>query len=316
MRFISLCSGIEAATVAWAPLGFKPVAYSEIDDFASAVLSQRFPETPNLGDMTTVDWTEYCGTVDVAIGGPPCQEFSMAGLREGVAGDRGRLYLDYLRAARDSGARWIVAENVPGILSIHGGSDWQSIIEAVAELWPNGGACWRVLDAAMFGCPQRRRRVYLVIHATNWRCAAAVLSDGQMCDRTPAEDGRTWKEAARRDGLDTSDYCLASPQANAELTRGLSVTLTTLHEPPIWVYRAPDGWHAVRFSPEDYELCQGFPSGWTNIPWQGKKRCPNNRRYRAVGNSFPVPVIRWIGERIQMVDELTKSEITARSRED
>lgn len=121
MRFISLCSGIEAATVAWAPLGFKPVAYSEVDDFASAVLSQRLPETPNLGDMTTVDWTRYRGAVDIAIGGPPCQEFSMAGLREGVAGDRGRLYLDYLRAARDAGARWVVAENVPGILSVHGG---------------------------------------------------------------------------------------------------------------------------------------------------------------------------------------------------
>ena len=81
---------------------------------------------------------------------------------------------------------------------------------------------------------------------------------------------------------------------------GLSVTLTTLHEPPIWVH---DG-VAERFSPEDYELIQGFPSGWTRIPWHGRpaERCPANRRYRAVGNSFAVPVVRWIGERIAMVE--------------
>lgn len=121
MRYVSLCSGIEAATVAWAPLGFEPIAYSEVDDFASAVLAQRFPKTPNLGDMTTADWTQYRGTIDIAIGGPPCQDYSISGIREGMAGDRGRLYYEYLRAARDAGARWVIAENVPGILSVHGG---------------------------------------------------------------------------------------------------------------------------------------------------------------------------------------------------
>lgn len=301
MRFISCCSGIEAATVAWGPLGFEPVAYSEVDEFASAVLAERLPETPNVGDMTRFDWSSLHGAADIAIGGPPCQEYSVAGLREGVAGDRGRLYLDFLRAARDAGCRWVVVENVPGILSVHGGRDFATILRTVAELWPDGGACYRVLDASLFGVPQRRRRVYLVIHATDWRRAAASLLDQPMRDWPGAPNGRTWEEAARRSGLAVEGYCLASPQANAELIRGgLSVTLTTLHEPPIWVH---DG-VAERFSPEDYELIQGFPSGWTRIPWHGRpaERCPANRRYRAVGNSFAVPVVRWIGERIAMVE--------------
>ena len=310
IRYASLFSGIEAASVAWEPLGWKPVLFSEIDEFPSAVLSERFPNVPNLGDVTKVDWSQYHGAADVCVGGPPCQEFSVAGLREGVAGDRGRLYLEFLEAARAIGSRWVVIENVPGLLSVHGGGDFQTVLETVADLWPDGGACWRVLDAAMFGCPQRRRRVYLVIHATDWRRAAAALYDGQVCDRTPSEDGRAWEEAARRAGLGLEDHCLASPQANAELTRGMAVTLTTLHEPPIWFRPDGDGYEVTRLSPEDYELCQGFPSGWTRVPWGGRPagRCPANRRYRAVGNSMAVPVMRWIGKRIELVEGLTNGD--------
>lgn len=223
MRFISCCSGIEAATVAWLPLGFEPVAYAEIDEFASAVLAHRLPETPNLGDFTAVDWSEYCGAADIAIAGPPCQEFSVAGLREGVAGDRGRLYLEFLRAAKSMGARWVVIENVPGLLSVHGGKDFQTILETVGELWPAGGACWRLLDSAFFGVPQRRRRVYLVIESTDWRRAAAVLGDSQVRRGADASDAQAWEEAARRAGVPVGGYCLASPQANAELIQGGAV---------------------------------------------------------------------------------------------
>lgn len=301
MRYISLFSGIEAASVAWEQLGWEPVAFSEIEEFPSAVLAARYPNVPNLGDITKVDWSPYRGTVDLAIGGPPCQEFSVAGIREGVDGDRGRLYLEFLRVARELGCRYVVVENVPGLLSVHGGRDFETILRTVAELWPHGGCSYRVLDSALFGIPQRRRRVYLVIHATDWRKAAATLFDQSVRDWPDTTNGRAWEDAARRSGLSIEGYCLASPQANAELAEGgLSVTLTTLHEPPIWAH---DG-VVERFSPEDYESIQGFPRGWTRISWNGRpaSRCPANRRYRALGNSFTVPVIRWIGERIQSIE--------------
>lgn len=220
MRYVSCCSGVESASVALQPLGWEPVAFSETGEFQSAVIAHRFPDIPNLGDMTKVDWSEFDGAVDVAVSGPPCQEFSLAGVRDGVAGDRGRLYLAFLNAARDMGARWVIVENVPGILSIHGGRDFGLILREVAELWPDGGACWRVLDASLFGVPQRRRRLYLVIHRDDWRRAAAALYDQPMREWPSASCEEAWKEAAREAGISVGGYCLASAQAKAESVEG------------------------------------------------------------------------------------------------
>ena len=145
MRYISLFSGVEAASVAWEPLGWEPVAFAEVEPFPCAVLEERFPGVPNLGDVTKVDWREWRGKADLVVGGSPCQAFSVAGLRKGLADPRGNLMLEYLRACYEIGPEWIVWENVPGVLSADGRRAFQAFLEAVVELWPGGGSaggCW------------------------------------------------------------------------------------------------------------------------------------------------------------------------------
>ena len=174
MRYLSVCSGIEAASVAWHPLGWEPVAFSEIEPFPCSVLAGRFPDVPNLGDMTQFEeWDIERGSIDVLVGGTPCQSFSVAGLRGGLEDGRGNLALTYCRILQKFKPRWFVWENVPGVLSSSGGRDFGSILGAMAEL--GYSFAWRVLDAQHFGVPQRRRRVFVVGHLGNWRRAAEVL---------------------------------------------------------------------------------------------------------------------------------------------
>lgn len=192
IRYISLFSGIEAATVAWHQLGWKPIAYAEIEPFPKAVLRQHYPEVPDLGDMTKVDWKQYHHAADVVVGGSPCQAFSIAGLRKALDDPRGQLMLEYLRACAEIDPEWIVWENVPGVLSAERGRAFQSLLEAVAELWPDGGAAWRVLDAQFFGVAQRRERVFLVVNTRDWRRAAPVLFEREsLCwDHTSSREKR------------------------------------------------------------------------------------------------------------------------------
>ena len=160
MRYISVFSGIEAASVAWEPLGWEPVAFAEIDEFPSAVLRARYPDVPNLGDVTKVDWRPYRGTADIVVGGSPCQAFSVAGKRQGLMDSRGQLMLEYVRAVAEVEPRWFVWENVPGVLSQDRGRAFGTLLREMDEL--GYGLAWRVLDAQFFGVAQRRRRVFLV----------------------------------------------------------------------------------------------------------------------------------------------------------
>lgn len=192
IRYVSLFSGIEAATVAWQTLGWEPVAYAEIEPFPKAVLKHHYPNVPDLGDMTKVNWKEYHHAADVVVGGSPCQAFSIAGLRKALDDPRGQLMLEYLRACAEIDPEWIVWENVPGVLSAEHGRAFQSLLEAVAELWPDGGAAWRVLDAQFFGVAQRRERVFLVVNTRDWRRAAPVLFEREsLCwDHTSSREKR------------------------------------------------------------------------------------------------------------------------------
>lgn len=159
MRYVSTFSGIEAASVAWGGLGWEPVAFSEVDPFPSAVLAHRFPNVTNLGDITKVDWRDYSGSVDLVVGGSPCQSFSIAGKREGLAGASGLMF-EYIRCVQELMPRWFVWENVPGALSSDGGAAFGQLLTEMDEL--GYGLAWRVLDAQFFGVAQRRRRVFLV----------------------------------------------------------------------------------------------------------------------------------------------------------
>lgn len=135
MKYISLFSGIEAASVAWNPLGCEPIAFCEFDKTPSKVLAKNFPNIPNLGDVTKVDWNKYHGTANIVVGGSPCQAFSVAGARKGLNDLRGQLMLEYLRACAEIDPEWIVWENVPGVLSSNGGRDFATLLNCVSKLW-------------------------------------------------------------------------------------------------------------------------------------------------------------------------------------
>lgn len=217
--FGSVCSGIEAASVAFGPLGWKAAWLSEIAAFPKAVLKQHFPKVPNLGDMTTIAARILAGEVeapDLLCGGTPCQSFSVAGLRGSMDDDRGNLTLEFIRIAdaidavrRTAGKPpvRVLYENVPGILSTPDnafgaflgglcGSD--AAIHSGAEngRWPSAGVVdgpgrlvvWRTLDAQFFGLAQRRRRVFVLAlaGAGRWACADALLPVGDSMSRHPA----------------------------------------------------------------------------------------------------------------------------------
>lgn len=182
IRYISLFSGIEAATVAWHPLGWQPVAFAEFDEFPSAVLKHHYPDVPNAGDVTKHDWTQYKGKCDLVIGGSPCQSFSMAGKRLGLSDPRGNLALHFLRVVADVQPRWFIFENVGGLLSSDEGRDFETFLSEVAKL--GYGFAYRVLDSRFFGVAQKRRRVFVIGHiAGDWRSAAASLFDAESMQR-------------------------------------------------------------------------------------------------------------------------------------
>jgi len=424
MRYLSVCSGIEAATAAWHQLGWTPEAYSEIEKFPAAVLAHHYPQTPNLGDMTNYkEWN--IGDIDLLVGGTPCQSFSVAGLRKGLDDPRGNLALVYLGIAERFHPRWLLWENVPGVLSSSGGRDFGSFLGAMAQL--GYGFAYRVLDAQYFGVPQRRRRVFVVGHLGSWQRAAAVLFESHSLQGHPApsrEKGQgftaltangvgtcgaddnqgqaghlipfpsvdvapTLRAGGNKTGgdrppgtdVDTCEtlICMSTGQASAEIGIGIGTTLNCNHEAPIVCHGgenvlclpintqiatrhnamgkgtgfgiAENGEpaytlqsahsHAVAFGvgenpelahclrsgaskadkhesttyiaspmqvrrllPTECEFLQGFPRGYTNIPWRNKPEAPDGPRYKALGNSMAVPVMRWIGERIQMVDAI------------
>lgn len=217
IRFLSVCSGIEAASVAWHPLGWCAVAFSEIEKFPSAVLAHHYPDVPNLGDFTKIDTTTL-GRVDVLAGGTPCQAFSVAGLRQSLADARGNLSLEFVRLAHEladrNGLRNAVWENVVGVLSTKDnafGCFLAGLVGADSAIepprrgkWPGAGmvsgpkgrAAWRVLDAQYFGVAQRRRRVIVVADFGNGADPAAVLFEQDGLRRHSPPSRETGKDVA------------------------------------------------------------------------------------------------------------------------
>ena len=184
MNYLSVCSGIEAASCAWHNLGWNPVGFSEIEKFPSEVLKHHYPHVPNLGDMTKFKEWNLGTNVNVFVGGTPCQSFSVAGLRKGLDDPRGNLMLTYLAIADRFRPKWLVWENVPGVLSSNDGQDFGTFLGGLGEL--GYGFAYRILDAQYFGVAQRRRRVFVIGHLGDWRPAAAVLFERDSLQRNPA----------------------------------------------------------------------------------------------------------------------------------
>jgi DNA (cytosine-5)-methyltransferase 1 len=246
MKYGSVCSGIEAASVAWHSLGWDAQWYSEIEHFPSEVLKHRFPDVPNLGDMTqlTSNPTFNEKSIDLLVGGTPCQSFSVAGLRGGLADPRGNLMLTFLALADAKKPKWIVWENVPGVLSSNGGRDFGTFLGALGEL--GYGFAYRVLDAQHFGVAQRRRRVFVVGYLGDWRPAAAVLFESESLQRNPKpsrakrEEAPTYAQGGSRttspDGRETigtlrqRDY-KGIGNDDLESGRGLAIEIKDVDQP-------------------------------------------------------------------------------------
>ena len=212
MIYGSVCSGIEAATVAWKPLGWSPAFFSEIEPFPCHVLAHHYGSNlpgekpssngvPNYGDMTKFkEWPDHA--IDILVGGTPCQSFSVAGLRKGLDDPRGNLMLTYLAIARRYQPKWLVWENVPGVLSSNKGRDFAAFIQGLEECGYH--AAWRVLDAQYVrvdgygrAVPQRRRRVFVVGYLGDWRRAAAVLFERESLRGDSAPSREAGKGFAR-----------------------------------------------------------------------------------------------------------------------
>jgi DNA (cytosine-5)-methyltransferase 1 len=258
MRYLSVCSGIEAATVAWHPLGWTPVAFSEIEPFPSAVLAHHYPQVPNLGDMTNhAAWPVQPGDIDLLVGGTPCQSFSVAGLRKGLSDPRGGLMLTYLEIARRLRPRWVVWENVPGVLSSDGGRDFGSFLGALGEL--GYGWAYRVLDAQWVrtqrharAVPQRRRRVFVVGCIGNARAPAEVLfaRESVQRDSAPRRAKGQAAPADASDGAGAGQWWDGSDCAATMGTPGSSVNASGPTVMQAHGFYSTGGTHGVNQQPE------------------------------------------------------------------
>jgi DNA (cytosine-5)-methyltransferase 1 len=359
----SVCSGVEAATVAWHSLGWQPQWFSEIEKFPSAVLKHHYPAVPNHGDMTKFkEWNDG-RPIDVLVGGTPCQSFSVAGLRKGLDDPRGNLMLTYLAIAARYRPRWLVWENVPGVLSSNKGRDFGTFLGALGEC--GYGFAYRVLDAQYFGVAQRRRRVFVVGYLGSWQRAAAVLFErhslqGNIAPRrqegekvaptvtTGAPFSSAGNESVECEAIVPVGYTSTSfggyhqgvgtiRAAGGDLGGGSETLCVSQRLTPIeceaivlmdqggsvmnvmqdgtvgTLRRETHGHEPVivhkmavrRLTPIECERLQGFPDNYTDIRPKGKPT-PDGPRYKAMGNSMAVPVMRWIGERIQKVEDITQ----------
>jgi len=191
MKYGSVCSGIEAATHAWHPLGWEASFFSEIEKFPRQVLAHHYPNTPLHGDFTTIQKGDY-DPIQLLVGGTPCQSFSVAGLRAGLNDPRGNLMLEFGALAKRLQPKWLVWENVPGVLSSNGGRDFGSFLAMLGEL--GYGFAYRILDAQHFGVPQRRRRVFVIGCLGDFGSAAAVLFEQHSLQGHSAESKNKGKE--------------------------------------------------------------------------------------------------------------------------
>jgi DNA (cytosine-5)-methyltransferase 1 len=226
MNYLSVCSGIEAATVAWHHMGWNPIGFSEIEKFPSEVLKHHYPDVPNLGDMTKYKEWELNESIDILVGGTPCQSFSVAGLRKGLEDPRGNLMLTYCGILDHFRPKWCVWENVPGVLSSNGGRDFGSFLGALVEL--GYGFSYRVLDAQYFGVAQRRRRVFVVGHLGDWKPAAEVLFESESLRRNTKKSRKEGQEIANcltKSPSSHSSYNPARSEGNAVVVEKVGTLL-------------------------------------------------------------------------------------------
>lgn len=308
----SVCSGIEAASVAWETFDLSFKWFSEIAAFPSKILKQKFPSIPNIGDMNNIPENirnGYIEAPDLICGGTPCQAFSLAGGQNGLNDDRGNLTLkfvdiieasDFIRLQKKQSRSVVFWENVEGVLTDKTNA-FGCLISSLAGLddiltfpkWSNAGiikgkkrnVAWRILDAKYFGLPQQRRRLYVVAGGKDFHPEEILFENhmGEFPD-FPNTDLVFEKDGHKFEIFREYSDCLYSAYAtkwngNAAAYNG---SLFVVQD------------HRIRrLSPLECERLMGFPDDYTNIS-DAKK----TNRYQAIGNSWAVPVVKWIGNRI------------------
>ena len=298
MKYLSVCSGIGADAVAWGPLGWECAAFSETNAQASAVLKHHYPETPNHGDFTTIKGDEY-GPIDLIAGGTPCQPFSVAGRRKGMADYRGNLALEFCLLVGRALPEWIIWENVPGVFSIEGGRAFRSICKGLGEL--GYGLAWRVLDAQYVrvephprGVPQRRRRVFVVGHIGDWRPSVAVLFEPEGLRWHPPPRREKGKDVAGSlsartsagGGLGTDFECGGGLVAFSCKDYGLDASVDVSHTLRAMQYEKGNpnggGQVAVAFDARQDPLMYGEKSGTLNSKSPQSMAVASGRRVRRI----------------------------------
>ena len=303
LSYGSVCSGIEAASVAWKSLEWKPVWFSEIEPFPSEVLNFHYPQIPNLGDMKKIYDTKIFKEkkIDLLVGGTPCQSFSLAGSRRGLEDPRGDLALEFLKIVNVKKPKWFIWENVPGILSSNKGKDFETFFKEIQKL--GYGFAYRILDAQYFGVPQRRRRVFVVGHYRGWLMPTKVLFDGTdvLWDTSTLKEGIKSKTLLGFGGIIESNNKAREKRKVASTIKAGYYKCYNDSENLDNLIISKNGKTMIRrLTPVECERLQGFPDNYTKISWKGKdpNHCPDGPRYKAIGNSMAIPVMQWIGKRI------------------
>ena len=302
LKVASFFAGIGGFDLGLEQAGMKIVFQCEINKFCHKVLKHHWPEVPLHGDIGLLTPDHIPKSADVWCGGFPCQDLSLAnqGKRKGLEGERSGLFYRYAELIASHKPRWVIVENVPGLLNSHEGKDFQVLLKKLDEL--GYGVSWRVFDAKYFGTPQRRRRVYLVASLGSLRSAQVLFESSPFAVAARSGLGKkeTTTEEVGKSVNETNIYAFqhagigrkpsAGPQAKGYRNDGESYTLDSRGSADA-VCQTSNAFRVRKSSRISTEL--------------------DSNRYRAVGNAVCVHIVRWIGERIVAVDKELKSEIKA-----
>lgn len=317
MKYFSVCSGMEAASVAWEPLGWECEGLCDFATFPQKVLKHLYPDVPFYSNMLNLlDDEKFKKTnFDVFVGGTPCQAFSNSGLRKGMDDERSQLAIEYGRILDEKSPKYNIWENVVGVFDKKQKEGLCDIISSFTgvdfrpdNIHRGGGIvqgtkrsiAYRIFDSQYFGVPQRRKRVYIVgYRGTDWRVPAAILFD-EGCFKNFEQQNKI-----KRD--DRTKSILGQIEIAGTITKSYSKTLTDgfgkISTSNYWV----DDNGIRRFTEKELLRLQGFPDDYLDFNIDGKKPSYSNVK-GIIGNSMTVNVMRWIGQRIQTVDDILKSQ--------
>lgn len=259
--FGSLFSGIGGFDLGLELAGLQCKWQCELNDFAIKILERHWPNVKRFKDVRDVNGRN-AATVDVIVGGFPCQDLSIAGRRKGLAGEQSGLWFEFYRILKDMQPKLVVIENVPGLLSSNDGRDFAIILRGLVGI--GYGVSWRIFDSQYFGVAQQRRRLFIVGSFGNGR-SAQILFEPQKSTVLPIKVAQVSSTILTKYGQRWDD------------------SETLIDE---------GGTRIRKLTPTEVEKLQGFPIGWTS----GQS---DSRRYHQLGNAVTVPVIKWIGERIE-----------------